>query len=214
MNLHRSASVAEWDLIPTEERKIFQKVAAVSGGILTPANVFSVLGFGLVLSGLHSVTQENYKTGFTKIAVGRLMDIADGVVAEKTGTKAPLGEKLDATIDKLEVFVTLPILVNNDVMTKKIAGIFMANHLINAAISFYASKRNIPLHVSREGKLATLAQWSTIILNGYGTHTSKNNKPTKAGWFKQSGKVASMVGIYLGARTISGYISDVHHERS
>ncbi len=214
MNLHRSANVAEWDLIPSKERNMCQQVAAASGGIITPANVVSVLGFGLVLSGLHSVKQENYKNGFTKIAVGRLMDVFDGVVAEETGTKAPLGEKLDATIDKLEAFVTLPTLANNDVMTKKIAGIFMANHLINAGISLYAKKRNIPIHVSRDGKLATLAQWSTIILNGYGTFTNKNNKPTKAGWLKQSGKVASMVGIYLGARTISGYISDVQHGRS
>ena len=111
MNLHRTSGKPDWEEIKLGKRTLFQRLAAVTHGVITPANAITLIGFVVLLYGLGAILERDYLLGLTLIVMGRLLDIADGLAAEATHTKSPLGELFDATIDKVGTVLTVVVLV-------------------------------------------------------------------------------------------------------
>src|SRR6478609_9535796 len=107
MKLHRVTGKADWENVALGERTFFQKIASYSSGVLTPANIVSLLGLSMVVFGLVLLLQGQSWAGVALLVIGRLLDIVDGAVAEATGTKSPLGEIVDASFDKLSTVLTI-----------------------------------------------------------------------------------------------------------
>ena len=165
MELHRASKIPDWEKIPTSERNIFQKVAAKTKGYVTPGNSVSVAGLLLTHSGLIDINCGNSIRGITKVGVGRVMDIADGFVADKTGTKSSIGEKFDATIDKILMADALWLLHKKEMVPATAAVFIGAQNLVNTVATGIATLRRNEIHSSREGKITTAMQW--VAIGGY-----------------------------------------------
>jgi phosphatidylglycerophosphate synthase len=175
MNMHRAGKQGEWTNIPTEERSLAQKIAAKTDGNITPGNIVSVAGGAAVLSGLKDVYKGKTKRGIIKIGIGRVGDLIDGTVADKTKTKGPKGEAVDAGVDKALMAASIPVLITRGALTLPAAGLLSAQNLASGGIALEAKKRDVTLHPSENGKKAVAAQWSTIGLYAMASAARKAN---------------------------------------
>lgn len=162
MELHRASKIPDWEKIPVNEQNIFQKIAAKTGGVATPGNAVSVAGLLLTHSGLMNIKNGNKIRGTTEVVVGRAMDIVDGYVADKTGTKSSVGEKFDATIDKILMADALWLLHKKEIVPTKAAVLIGVQNVVNTVATGVAMLRSNELHSSREGKITTVLQWAAI----------------------------------------------------
>lgn len=205
MNLHRTEKSPQWDTIRPEERNPFQKVAAKTQGVVTPANAVSAIGAGMVAAGLRDISKGEVTKGSLKVGAGRIADVIDGTTAEKTGTKSPLGEGVDVVIDKVETAAALPVLVRAGILPKPTAAMIFSQNLANTAFSAVAKRRGVELHPSREGKLATFGQWATIGFHGLAAAAKENDYQRLGQGLEIAGHVSAIATAALGAKAIEGY---------
>ncbi len=199
MKLHRVGKKADWDRLKARNRNNWQRLAVYTHGIITPGNVISITGFILVVSGLIYVYRDQFIAGIIAISLGRILDIVDGVLADKTGTKSPLGEVIDASIDKLEIVLALPVLVIAGVLLLWQAVILLALHAANALCAGVTKARRILPHASRTGKYATTAQWISVVMYGIAKANSRHASP------RLIGDVVFGLSIVLGLAATWGY---------
>ena len=143
-------------------QNIWQRVAKKTHGVITPANVVSLAGLAITISGLQDFKRGDKKKAITKVISGRLCDIADGYVAERTKTKSPLGEAVDATVDKISMAHGLYVMSKTHTLPPLASASFLSQNVINTAATALSKKRGIELHPSAEGKITTLLQWAAI----------------------------------------------------
>ncbi|MNH75264.1 CDP-alcohol phosphatidyltransferase [compost metagenome] len=163
MNLHRTSGAPDWVNVKVADRNVFQNVAAATGGILSPANVITVIGLGLVMYGLLVIMQQEFWMGLVFLAVGRLLDIVDGLVAEATYTKSPLGELFDAVADKIGTLFTIAVLLIAGVTHWWVIMMLIVPQIAIALLILYKKSKGISVHPSRQGKLSMAAAWIGIV---------------------------------------------------
>lgn len=163
LNLHRTGAKADWEDVTPADRNAWQKLAASSRGILTPANAVSLAGAGLVLTGLIGLMNDLSLQNILLIIIGRLADFLDGYIADKTGTKSPLGETIDAGIDKLLAFAAIAGLWAAGLVPVAILALIFVHSVFNSLVGVAGKAGRRGLNPSREGKLATAASWGVLI---------------------------------------------------
>jgi len=163
MNLHRTSTKADWEKIPALKHNVFQKIAVATAGYLTPANLITIIGFGIVLYGLAAILDGQYWTGLLLLASGRLLDVADGIVADKTGTKSPLGEIFDAAADKFETLFTIAAIIAADITNLWVVVALIIPQAIIPMLIFYKKQKGIGIHPTRAGKLSMALTWTGIV---------------------------------------------------
>jgi phosphatidylglycerophosphate synthase len=164
MNLHRAGGKPQWAGVAAKDRNVWQDLAVSTNGVLTPGNALTICGFALVLSGLVCIMQEQYWLGAAYVAIGRLLDIADGLAAEYTKTKSPLGEQLDAGFDKLATVLTLLTLPFSGILPWWLAAGLLLPHAAIAGFSAYRIALKQQLHPSQLGKISMLLAWVSLVL--------------------------------------------------
>lgn len=165
MSLHRSGKVPEWETLPENRWNRWQKIAAKTRGIVTPGNIVSWTGAAFVGAGLYQTAKGHKKRGAALVAAGRSFDLGDGKAADLTGTKSPLGEATDATIDKGEALAALITLAISGIMDKDRAVSVGVQNLTSMAIGMAVKLTDQEVHPSRSGKDGTMAQWTAISLD-------------------------------------------------
>ncbi len=201
MNLHRAQNLPDWKSESFESLNNFQKIADATNGVLTPANMVTGLGLYLVYKGAQDLNNNKILSGTLKIGLGRAMDYFDGIVADKTKTKSPLGEAFDATADKIGVLlVGLPLYKNNLISRNKLNLVF-AQNAINTVYTMKAKNEGKEIHSSKYGKLATAAQWIFI-------GSSLLEKATKDAKFHTPGDILNKISnisflTFLGLGSIA-----------
>jgi phosphatidylglycerophosphate synthase len=98
------------------------------------------------------------------VAIGRLFDLVDGWLANRTGTKSALGEAMDASVDKLTLLPVIIFLPLGAVIDWWLAVSLLAVNLVIAVISLAARIRQYRLHPSRFGKYATAVTWLALVI--------------------------------------------------
>jgi len=164
LNLHRAQARPDWQDVPPGERSSWQRLAARTNGIVTPGNLVTVVGFGLSMWGVGELIGGHTWWSLILLAVGRLLDIVDGSVAQATGTKSHLGEILDAAIDKAIIGVTVVAMFIAQVAPTWLLGLFLLPHVVIVVITFAERLRHVELHPTRLGKTTALLAWLTIPL--------------------------------------------------
>lgn len=164
LSLHRSKSTPDWLLIPVARRNRWQRVAKKTNGIVTPANAVTIIGLGIAGTGIAAMLTHHFWWAIILLSVGRLLDVADGVIADKTGTKSGLGELLDATVDKVVTVLTVMALFIAHTAPVWLLVVFILPHLIISIIVVYGRARKLRLHPSRLGKTTMLLVWIAIPL--------------------------------------------------
>jgi cardiolipin synthase len=162
MNLHRTLGVPDWHDTPVAQRSILQRLAAGTKGFVTLGNLISLIGIGLVFLGCVLIVAEQYWLGGTLIVIGRLLDLADGYVADKTKTKGPVGEVVDASFDKFGTIAALITLFVADIVAWPLLIALLVPQLIISLISFYRKAHRQTIHPSLVGKLSMAAVWTAI----------------------------------------------------
>jgi len=159
MNLHRTSTKPEWSDV--RHPNVWQRLAAATGGTVTPGNVLTLAGAVLVAWGLWRLAGGDYLNALGLLVLGRAFDLLDGFAADKTGTKSPLGEALDAGIDKLATFVTLAVFGLAQIAPWWLIIAIVLPHTTIAAITLARyGKREI--HPSRTGKLSMATAWAAL----------------------------------------------------
>lgn len=166
LHLHRAGKRADWDSVAPERRSFFQRTAARTGGALTPANLISAAGALFVAIGLYDIWQGRVGLGIAEIAVGRIADLLDGIVAQRTHTKSPLGEAVDAALDKLVLFSVLAVFIALGMLPLLPAIGIVILQGITAGITLIGKHRKRPLHPSHTGKISTAVLWIGLLLYG------------------------------------------------
>lgn len=163
MNLHRTSNKPQWKKVHPSTYKFFQKLAAATNGIVTPANLITVVGLGLVMYGLLLVLQEHFLLGIILVGLGRLFDIFDGAVAEVTRTKSPLGEICDAVADKIGTLLTIAVLFIAQIAAWWIILALIIPQGFISILIFYKRNKGIGVHPTLQGKLSMATAWVGIL---------------------------------------------------
>jgi phosphatidylglycerophosphate synthase len=209
-----TARQADWEKDSKKPKNIWQKVASRSHGLLTPANIASVIGGVLAIYGLWIIMDGDTVRGLVFLTIGRIADIADGVIAEYTRTKSPLGEMIDASIDKLVVAAALIVLGALELVPWVIIVIIALQNVANVLISIIAKLRQKTLHPSRLGKVSAAFSWATIILYPLGDWLQKDTSAAGGGTFIKAVAWSSFaVYVVLGLQASMGY-ADVIYQKA
>ncbi len=163
MNLHRTSDEPDWAAIPDSERSLAQKIAAKTIGLVTPANLITVLGLSIVVYGLVLILNEQYWVGIILLGVGRLLDIVDGLVADVTKTKSPTGEIFDAAADKIGTVLLIAVLILADITHWWVVVALIIPQVIIPIVSFYKRQKGINVHPTLAGKLSMGLTWVGIL---------------------------------------------------
>lgn len=162
MVLHELHKRAEWYAVPDSQRTGIQRLAARTQGIITPANVVSLLGLAITLWGLLAFYQHSYTLGLVLVGIGRLADILDGYIARQTHTTSPFGEGLDAGFDKAVVLAAVVLLTAAHVLPLFVTALVIVIQLIIAGLALAVRHDGTGIHPSRSGKYAMFVLWVAI----------------------------------------------------
>ena len=173
--------------------------------VLSVPNLISAAGFGLVLAGLRRGIDE--PAGLLSVAVGRVLDLADGQVARRTGQSSEFGAAVDATLDKAGVALIMTEECRKGLVPRPVAaGIILQNGLnAFATLKAEASDTDIELGPTRDGKLAMAAQ--NMALGAYALAANLEN-PRAAKGLRLIGHISAVAGLlYFGPKATREYLS-------
>lgn len=171
--MHRS-KVADWHDVKGEERNIWQKLAFRSYGTLTPANFVSLVGAALAIYGLLLVLNSEIVSGLLLLTIGRIADLLDGIIAEYTKTKSPLGELVDAVADKLVIAFAVIVFAALELVPWPIVILIALQNVFTGLAVVIGRLRNIRIHPSKYGKYSTALAWVTLIFYPFGQWIKDN----------------------------------------
>ncbi len=200
-DLHTSGTIPQWEQI-SEPQHRFQKVARETYGVVTPANAVTVAGFVLVISGLIDLSRGNRRKAITKIAAGRSLDLVDGAVAKATGTMSPLGEALDAGLDKVSMAASLAVLHKSEDLPKGLLRLFAARDLGMAVLTVVGKLRGVHPHPNEASKTATFHQWMAAGSMLIAAELNDTEKPELALTAKLAGTV--LTGLFI-VKSLDGF---------
>lgn len=205
----RTAISADWAEVPPQRLNFWQRMAKRSYGFLTPGNVISVLGVILVYTGAVSIYRENVSVNITLIAAGRLLDLVDGFVADRTGTKSPLGEAIDVTADKVAAGIVLTIFFVQNLVPLTVLLVIAAQAIINATIALIAKLRRYPFHPSTLGKLSVGVAWVSLVTYALATLLRRHENFTASKLVYFLANLCVVLFIILGVKATYDYGSSL-----
>lgn len=203
--MHRAGKHSQWAGIDESKRNWWQKQAQRSHGLLTPGNIISLVGALLVASSLVYFLQGSWGWGLILLLVGRLADVADGVVASRTGTKSPLGEAVDATLDKFALLASLIVFIVTGIVPLLAILLIALFNAANAAFSLLAKVRKKRLHPSQVGKITAVFQWAAILLYVTAAVLKSGDMQSAATIVTITAIVSLAISLVLGVFTVAGY---------
>lgn len=183
----------------------WQKLAVWSKGLLTPGNLASLAGGISALYGLWIIVDGQTVEGLAFLAAGRIADVADGLIAESTKTKSPIGETVDASIDKVVVGATLLVLGAISLVPWIIIVIAALQNIANVIISVVAKLRDKVIHPSRIGKVSAAFIWTTMILYPLGDFLKQEGHSASGGLIVVLAIVSFFIYVVMGLQASLGY---------
>lgn len=210
MHLHRVTGKSDWSAVPARDRNGWQQVAAGTHGVVTIGNFFSLLGLASVPYGLYVILVLNqYRYGAFVLLAGRLCDLLDGWLADRTRTKSPLGEAIDAVFDKLSVAATVIGLAAAQVINWFMLVLLLMPHAAVAVLALGALLRDRRLHPSYAGKISMAAAWASLLLFTLLQHYRSTSEGLIIGATIAALAYAALcVSVLLGFYAVNGYISE------
>jgi phosphatidylglycerophosphate synthase len=163
MKLHYASDTSEWEARQPAKRNLWQKWANATHGVVTPGNVFSIVGIATVFVGLWAIADGQLWRGLWLLAGGRFCDVIDGTVANATGTKSPLGEAIDTTSDKVAAFATLFVFATSDIAPWPVMLIIGLQSLLIAGLGFTAYQLHKKPHTVAAGKVGGASLWVGLL---------------------------------------------------
>lgn len=162
MSLHALHKRAQWYGLPERERTKVQRLAARTQGVVTPANAISLVGALVTIAGLWLFVKEAALGGLMLVGIGRICDIADGHVARRTHTASPIGEGVDAALDKVVLLAAAVLLTWHGVLPLAPLIVLAVLQVGTAVLALAVRHDGTGLHPTRVGKYATFSLWVAV----------------------------------------------------
>lgn len=205
MDLHRAGKQSQWHGIPDDKRNWWQKQAQRSHGLITPGNIVSATGASLVAASLIYFLRGAWGWGLVFLLIGRLADVADGIVAARTRTKSPLGEAVDATLDKFTLLAALIVFIVTGVVPLLAVLLIALFNAANAAFSLLARVRKQRIHPSHIGKVTAVFQWAAILIYVTAAVLRSGDLQIASSIATFTAITSLIISIVLGLFTVAGY---------
>lgn len=200
--------VPDWDKIDPSEWNTHQKRAAETNGWDTPGNRESAKGLIATSLGIIALSKEKYFTAAALLAYGRIKDLTDGKRAAETGTKSPLGEVVDASLDKGLITAIIPVLRSKNIINDLELACLAAQHGTSTVMTGITKKKGNEIHPTQSGKLSTGVEWLAIGTGVIGKGIEKAGFERTADIVNGIEKVTMTVGLALGGIATAGYVKD------
>ncbi len=166
MQSHAAGDQPEW--ANAIELNMFQEVAALTKGVITPGNAFTVLGFAanieacriLRRGNIHegTLTGEDLVRACAFLAIDGFSDNLDGFAARTTRTRSPLGRRLDAGTDPIRTLNSFHALWRSGVLPTSVALTLGLERTATIVPSVIANLRGNEPVISSVGKAITAVQ--------------------------------------------------------
>lgn len=205
VKLHHTGPIPDWEKIDPRDWSSWQRIASKTWGVVTPGNAVSVLGLALVLWGLADIVDGNTASGLFKLAAGRIMDLLDGAVAHKTATKSPIGEGTDASVDKLELAIGLPVLIWTGLLPFLVGFAIALQNIANVVLALIAKRRKYEMHPSKFGKVGMAFQWGAMGLYLLSAVALEGNSDSAPQLLQILAYILAVVSLAFGAVATYGY---------
>lgn len=181
-----------------------QRLAAATGGAVTLANLLDVVAFvGAWWAGPRLGSWNGYAVG----APSYFADLADGIIARRTGTVTRVGEILDHVGDKPKIFWAAWYVWRLRLADRPLIATVAVYNLANAAVTAYDLVRNAEPAVFPDRR----AKWAMMTTaTGMGVQVAATNAerthPRLARALHGCGAISSYGGVALfGIPTTLGY---------
>ena len=201
MDLHTASRVPDWELVCVEDQNKWQRLAAKTNGIVTPANAVTLAGNMMTFGGVIALSRGKTILGISAIAAGRIADVVDGRVAQDTGTKSPFGEAFDAGFDKVQALAAFPILASNGRVPRVEVAIVCGQQFVSSSLSLIAKLKGNDIHPTTTGKLSTATGWLSMLAHAVGEEASGHVAET----LHTVGTLNTAATAVLGGNAIVGY---------
>ncbi len=197
--------LGEWNLIPEEAWNTHQKVADTTRGFASLANATSAIGGETTRQGTHDFARGDHFKGIVKIGIGRTLDVVDGFVAKRFGTRSKTGAAVDAGIDKALVVDAAVTLTRAGVLPKYFAGATAVQQSRIMAENAKIKKAGGEPNPSKDGKHSMAAIWVAIGLRGMETTFKTNSHKKAARIAGVAALAAEAASLGLSEAAIHGY---------
>lgn len=214
MKLHQSKKRPDWDTVALESRNRWQRLAARTRGVITPGNAISLVGLCLTLTGLYLIAKTGLGLGLVIVLIGRLADVLDGFVADRTGTKSQLGKMIDASIDKITALATLIILAIYGLMPLWAVLVIGLQSIANIVLALIGRQRFKRMQPSRRGKIAVFGFWAAIVLFLAASWTGSTNRVLLQSISTDLANALTVGSLFIGIRATIGYFHTVFGRQS
>jgi hypothetical protein len=182
-----------------------QRVAAATGGVVTPANLLDVVALvGAWWAGPRLGSWKGYAVG----APSYFADLADGIIARRTGTVTRVGEIMDHVVgDKPKIFWGAWHIWRLRLADRPLIATVAVYNVANAVVTVYDLLRNAEPGVFPDRR----AKWAMMTsATGMGVQVAATNAerthPRLARALHACGAVSSYGGVaFLGIPTTVGY---------
>lgn len=191
-----------------------QRLAAVTGGVVTPANLLDVVALvGAWWAGPRLGSWKGYAVG----APSYFADLADGIIARRTGTVTRVGEIMDHVVgDKPKIFWAAWHIWRLRLADRPLIATVAVYNVANAVITGYDLLRNAEPAVFPDQR----AKWAMMTTaTGLGVQVAATNadrtQPRLARTLRACGAISTYSGMAVfGIPTTAGYWRAARNGRS
>lgn len=181
-----------------------QRLAAATGGVVTLANLLDVVAFvGAWWAGPRLATWKGYAVG----APSYFADLADGIIARRTGTVTRVGEIMDHVGDKPKIFWAAWHIWRLRLADRPLIATVAIYNVANAVVTGYDLLRNTEPRIfpDRRAKWAMMTSATGMGIQVAATNAERTH-PRLARALHACGAISSYGGVaFLGTPTTVGY---------
>lgn len=205
--MHHAEDLPDWELVQPEYRNRWQQIAAETSGIVTPGNAVTVAGHLIAMSSvIFGKTSGSRAVGFL---AGRSLDVIDGTVASRTGTKSPTGAKLDAVGDKLSIGTAVIAGMAHRDIPRHIGAAVIVDGLLRTGVTGSIELLGGQPRPNLAGKWSAAGQ--SFAIGGYAAANSLKRYPSVAHSIETVATIVWGASQILGVVALTGYVKDVRH---
>lgn len=142
------------------------------------------------------------------MVAGRIDDLRDGRDADRTGTKSPKGEAIDAGLDGMLMFLAALVARQKEIVPPEAADKLMANTAVKGLATVTAKLTGHEIHTGRVGKYGTFLRWGDFTTR-FGRRISEHfGRDDISDALEAPNDIATEVGLKMDDHATAGYVKD------
>lgn len=187
------------------------KPAFQASDLISIPNAMTIAGCFLSCNGAKDLSKP---ANIAKIAVGRGIDVMDGVVARKFNQESNFGAFLDASSDKISTLRVVSEAYKQKAVPKSIIASTAIRQSVNAVatVNTMILRPGEPIRPTKTGKIG-MALENLGVISLLGSHSLENRNKKASNLLNIAGKTAIMLSIPLSWHATYQYVKRQKREK-